>query len=147
MARARTFILMTIGLALILGAGYLGTQINRPLEPSASPSVDSRIRQVRLPHKAVSRGEPQTLDVTLHNPMGELMILTLSITYADGQKQTVVESSLSETGALSWTVPADTAPGGAAYRLTAGGCGCGMGDYGLAPPALESSAEGTFRVD
>jgi hypothetical protein len=79
--------------------------------------------------------------------MGELLILTLSITYADGQRQTVVESSLANTATLSWTVPAGAAQGVASYRLAVGGCGCGMGDYGAAQPALESSVEGTFLVD
>lgn len=147
---ARTLILITALLALVLvlviGAAYLGVPSEgAAVEPDAT--AGSRILRVHLQPTAAVPGAPQTLDATLHNPMGELMILTLSITYADGQKQTVVESSLTETGILSWTVPKTASTGLANYRLSAGGCGCGAGDYGLQPPALESTMEGTFAVN
>lgn len=123
------------------------TQLSSHTTAPMSTVAESQIREVNLHPANASPGDVQALQATIHNPWGELVILTLSITYANGQQQTVVESSLSGVAALSWTIPVTAARGTTHYRLTAGGCGCGMGDPGVQPLGLESSAQGTFMVD
>lgn len=147
---AAAFLFITLGGYLWRGyawGGYAATLNERFLDREAAEMATSRIRKIDLERQSISPGESQILYTSLHNPSGELMILTLSISYPDGQKQTVVESSLTDTGTLSWTIPTTVPTGVANYRLTAGGCGCGAGNYGMHQPALESSAEGVFWVE
>lgn len=95
----------------------------------------------------LASGQTQNLFAKLESSPGELVILTLSITYPNGAKRTVVGSTLTGEATLAWPVPSEVGRGTATYRLTSSGCGCGSGQDGRPKTVIQKIAEGSFTIE
>jgi hypothetical protein len=118
---------------------------------SASPSArsltpESVFRELQIESNTIHSGEEQRLYTRLDSTPGELVVLTLSLTYPSGMKRTLVESTETGEATLAWTIPPQAGVGTATYKLTTGGCGCGYGRDGKPKVTYQSIVKGAFTV-
>ena len=95
----------------------------------------------------IASGQTQNLFAKLESAPSELVVLTLSITYPNGVKRTVVGSAMNGEATLTWPVPPEAGRGTATYRLTSSGCGCGSGQDGRPKTVIQKIAEGSFTIE
>ncbi len=103
-------------------------------------------RQIVLAHQALAPGAEQALAIAL-DQTSATTVLQLTVTYADGKTQDVLDQTLGSTASVTWQVPEDAAPGAAAFQLKTGSCGCGDRSAASAAPAgIERTITGYFFV-
>jgi hypothetical protein len=134
------FILLMLTSALIQTAAPPGPAV--PLLPA-----DSLFLEIQVESEALQVGQAQQLHTRLASTLGELVILTLSITYPSGLKRTVIESTLTGEATLAWDIPPEAGVGTATYQLATGGCGCGYGRDGKPKAAFQSIVTGSFTIE
>jgi hypothetical protein len=118
-----------------------------PVPAVDTSTADSRFLEVYVAAGTVQVEQTQQLSAKLAGPPGELVILTLSITYPSGYQRTQVASTLTNEATLTWVIPPEAGVGTATYQVATGGCGCGFGRDGTPKAAFSSIATGSFRVE
>ncbi len=116
----------------------------RAAAPTVTPAQVT-IEQAQTGSPVAAPGAVQTLNVSLGNPRRQLVILDLIVRYPDGRRQTLAAGTMDATAVISWTIPTDTPPGVASYRLASGGCNC-AGGFNKQHPVQELVVTGTFTV-
>ncbi|MBX3014829.1 MAG: hypothetical protein KF832_25135 [Caldilineaceae bacterium] len=113
---------------------------------AAPPAVTTNpfFTEASLERAAVPVGGSQQLRLRLARAAGMATIFQLTITYANGAEQQVIDSTLGQEATLAWQIPPDATPGEATFRLTTNDCGCG--DRSTGQLTLAGEAEGKFRV-
>jgi hypothetical protein len=126
----------------LLGIGCSG----RAVEVAPVVTVNGFFEQATLRSGALRAGETQELHLVLQNGGGSETIFQVTITYANGVEQQVVDATTARATTLAWTIPADAGAGVANFALTTTGCGCGVRTLTQTTTTLEGKAEGQFRV-
>jgi hypothetical protein len=137
-------ILQLFALLILIGSVAQGGA-SPPATHSLTPNT--QFIGVEVESNPLLSGQTQNLFAKMESSPGELVILTLSITYPNGVKHTVVGSTLNGEAILSWPVPPDAGRGTAKYRLTSSGCGCGSGQDGKPKAPVQKIAEGSFTIE
>jgi hypothetical protein len=116
---------------------------------SAAPLLppDSLFLEVRAESNTLKVGQTQHLHTRLASTPGELVILTLSLTYPSGFKRSVIESTLTGEATLVWDIPPEAGVGTVTYELATSGCGCGYGQDGKPKTAFQSIVTGSFTIE
>jgi len=138
-------ILQLFALLLLIGSVAQGGAPPPSVTHSLTPDTEFIVAAIES--NPLASGQTQNFFAKLESSPGELVILTLSITYANGVKRTVVGSTTTGEATLSWPVPQEAGRGTATYRLTSGGCGCGSGQDGRPKIAIQKIAEGSFTIE
>lgn len=100
--------------------------------------------QAVLDAGAVRIGEQQQLHLILQKTISSETIFQLTVTYANGIEQRVINATLGRETTLSWDIPADAGVGVATFHLTTNDCGCG--DRSPGQVNITGEAEGEFHV-
>jgi hypothetical protein len=108
--------------------------------------VTPPFQRVVLQHRILGRGAEQEIAVALEPQTAVPAVFQLSITYADGTTQDVLDQSFGRTANITWQVPAGAPEGTAFFRLKTSGCGCGDRSSSSGSAAREAVVEGTFYV-
>ena len=112
--------------------------------PPPVVTTNAFFAQAVLDAGAVRIGEQQNLHLILQKAASSETIFQLTVTYANGSEQSVINATLGRETTLSWTIPADAGVGVATFHLTTSDCGCG--DRSPGQVNLTGEAEGEFRV-
>lgn len=100
--------------------------------------------QAALDAGTVGIGEQQNLHLILQKTASSETIFQLTVTYANGIEQNVINATLGRETTLSWDIPADAGVGVATFHLSTSDCGCG--DRTPGQVNLTGEAEGEFHV-
>jgi hypothetical protein len=111
-----------------------------------STAVEAPFQQVAVQRVAIASGQEQSIAVKLDKSTATTTILALTVTYADGTTQRVLDQTLGATADIAWQVPPGTAAGMAQFTVETSGCGCGDRSVAAAPIDLESTATGFFYI-
>lgn len=128
---------------VILGLLMMGCS-GRAAEAAPAVTVNGFFEQATLQSGALQMGETQELHLLLHNGGGSETIFQLTVTYANGIEQSVINTTLGRETTLSWAIPADAGVGVATFHLTTSDCGCGVRAPGQVN--ITGEAKGEFRV-
>ncbi len=132
---------------LIILAGALVQTAAPPKSAAPLLPPDSLFLEIQVESAALQVGQVQQLHTRLASTPGELVILTLSITYPSSLKRTVIESTLTGEATLAWDIPPQAGVGTATYQLATGGCGCGYGRDGKPKTSAQSIITGSFTIE
>jgi len=132
---------------LLLFMGSVAQAGAPPPSVAHSRIPDTQFILAAVESNPLASGQTQNFFVKLESSPGELVILTLAITYPSGVKRTVVGSTMTGEATLSWPIPPEAGQGTAMYRLTSSGCGCGSGQDGQPKTAIQKIAEGSFSIE
>jgi hypothetical protein len=133
-------------LALMILVGCVTQAAAPPRSAVHLLTPNSQFTKIKVESNTLQTGQAQNLYIKLESAPGELVILTLSLTYPSGLKRTLVGSTLTGEVTLSWNIPPKAGVGTATYQLATGGCGCGYGHDGKPKVAIQSIAEGSFTI-
>lgn len=112
--------------------------------PPPVVTTNAFFAQAVLDAGAVRIGEQQQLHLLLQKTASSETIFQLTVTYANGVKQSVINATLGRETTLSWDIPADAGVGMATFHLTTSDCGCG--DRSPGQVNLTGEAKGEFHV-
>lgn len=112
--------------------------------PPPAVTANAFFAQAVLDAGAVRIGEQQNLHLVLQKAASSETIFQLTVTYANGIEQSVINATLGRETTLSWAIPADAGVGVATFHLTTSDCGCG--DRSPGQVNITGKAEGEFRV-
>ena len=135
----RVLILLTVTLSMDASVASMPA-----FYPATSPTL---LAVVTLQAGHIQAGEAQNLVATLNTAPGSQTIFSLVITYADGAKQEVVDSTISNVATISWQTPTVVQPGIAMFHLATTGCGCADRALAQLATSQESSIDGWFIVE
>jgi len=141
---------MTVGKLLVYGFILMAlASCNAQLPPSqpTTAPVNPPFLRAALDTDVTSVGDDMSLHLKLDVPQDQLMILTLSVTYAEGVIQQFTKNSQGNSSEFIWTIPNDAASGSASYTVTMLDCGCGPFLSGSSSDRMSSgSLTGEFVV-
>ena len=129
-----------VGMLLLLLVGCRG----RLAAPPPVVTANAFFAQAVLDAGAVRVGDQQQLHLLLEKTASSETIFQLTVTYANGSEQRVINATLGREATLSWDIPADAGVGVATFQLTTSDCGCG--DRSPGQVTLTGEAKGEFHV-
>lgn len=128
------------GVLILLLVGCREQQV----APPPAVATNAFFTQAVLDAGAVRIGEQQNLHLVLQKTASSETIFQLTVTYANGSEQRVINATLGREATLSWDIPADAGVGVATFHLTTSDCGCG--DRSPGQVTLTGEAKGEFHV-
>lgn len=104
------------------------------------------LRTVRLSKRQVAAGARQGIAVTLRNPLQEVVVVSATVTYPNGDLDNLSTATTRQRGRLSWQVPPDAGKGEVSFVLSVGSGGCCGGDPWKRTFGAVPSVDGTFEL-
>jgi len=103
-------------------------------------------KAVRIEKNKVHAGDHQCLDITVKNSIQEVIVLSATIAYPNGELDNLSVATNTQSGQLHWQVPESTSSGRVAFVVSAGSGGCCGSDTRKRGLGTLASVRGSFEV-